>query len=254
MNKIIYFSIALLIKLSIAFSVAQEQTNLIKYRLISMPKDTNSYIVSNFSMYFNQNQSVVIFDGDTKIGNDTTVRIGKKQITGKAKIYKNFSTNKMLAKESAFNEPVLVDEAIPKIEWKILTETKKIEKIKCQKAECDFRGRHYTAWFAPEIPIGNGPWKFQGLPGLILEASDNKNEFRFQFVGLYMPSPKGNAIKIEPIQPTDKEKTLSFTQFASLSKENLSRFRKMMMADPSVVKYGATFKIDVKTIEILPDN
>lgn len=57
--------------------------------------------------------------------------------------------------------------------WKLHKETKKIGDFNCQKATIKFRGRNYTAWFTNEIPIRYGPWKFQGLSGLILEVYDD---------------------------------------------------------------------------------
>ena len=49
---------------------------------------------------------------------------------------------------------------------------------------CNFRGRTYEAWFTTEIPVKDGPWKFHGLPGLILEVYDIQKHYSFVFVGL----------------------------------------------------------------------
>ncbi|HTN68436.1 MAG TPA: GLPGLI family protein, partial [Dysgonamonadaceae bacterium] len=54
----------------------------------------------------------------------------------------------------------------------------------CQMAVCNFRGREWTAWFATYIPVSDGPWKFGGLPGLIMEAYDKGNQYVFTIVGL----------------------------------------------------------------------
>jgi GLPGLI family protein len=68
--------------------------------------------------------------------------------------------------------------------WKILNETDTIASYSCQKATLNFRGREYTAWFATDIPVSEGPWKFKGLPGLILKAEDTKGLFSFKLIGL----------------------------------------------------------------------
>ncbi len=63
-----------------------------------------------------------------------------------------------------------------KFEWKLGSGEKEIQGVKCKNAFTNFRGREYEAWYATEIPINAGPWKFCGLPGLIVEVSDKKGE------------------------------------------------------------------------------
>ncbi len=65
------------------------------------------------------------------------------------------------------------------IKWEILEESKTINALVCYKAIGSFRGRTYTVWFTLDIPVSFGPWKLNGLPGLILEASDSKKEYLF---------------------------------------------------------------------------
>lgn len=71
------------------------------------------------------------------------------------------------------NEIIIVKENAFDWKWKLHKETKKIGKFSCQKATIKFRGRNYTAWFSNQIPVRYGPWKFQGLSGLILEVYDD---------------------------------------------------------------------------------
>lgn len=72
------------------------------------------------------------------------------------------------------DEKIMYTESLSKIKWEISNEHKKIADYDCIKAKCVFRGRSYSAWFTTDIPIQLGPWKFNGLPGLIIEISDEK--------------------------------------------------------------------------------
>lgn len=99
-------------------------------------------------------------------------------------IYKNYPEGKIT--ETAYFEMQdwRYEEDWEKPEWEISDETKEILGYQCFKATADYRGRRWTVWFAPEIPVQDGPWKLCGLPGLILEAIDNHREFHFIANGL----------------------------------------------------------------------
>lgn len=69
-----------------------------------------------------------------------------------------------------------------KIDWKISNETKKNQDYTLQKATAIFGGRNWIAWFNNEIPFNEGPFKFRGLPGLIFEIKDDKNNFIYNLI------------------------------------------------------------------------
>lgn len=68
--------------------------------------------------------------------------------------------------------------------WTVGTETQLILGHKCQKATCNWRGRNFVAWFASDIPVRLGPWKFNGLPGLILKVYDTEKLYVYEAVSL----------------------------------------------------------------------
>lgn len=91
--------------------------------------------------------------------------------------------------------------------WNILEATKLISNYKVQKATTTYAGRDYIAWFTTEIPITDGPFKFNGLPGLILEISDTEEDYVFNFTGLENISPKlSYKINFKQYINTDKNK------------------------------------------------
>lgn len=69
-----------------------------------------------------------------------------------------------------------------KLRWLLENDIKLIEGFECQKATITVFGRKFIAWFSKEIPINDGPFKFHGLPGLILELYDTKMHYHFQMI------------------------------------------------------------------------
>jgi len=123
---------------------------------------------------------------------DSTEKIGEKDLppkpgefknsviiqtidTQKIIIYKNFTSDQLAflnPKGIGFKEEEIYSDSLHNFNWNLLHDTAIINSLFCRKAVCAWRGRNYIAWYAPSIPISNGPWKFGGLPGLIMEVYD----------------------------------------------------------------------------------
>ena len=72
----------------------------------------------------------------------------------------------------------------PSMQWTLGTEKQTICGYQCQKATCHWRGRDYEAWFTSAIPLKSGPWKFGGLPGLIMKIYDTKHLYTWEAVSV----------------------------------------------------------------------
>ena len=68
----------------------------------------------------------------------------------------------------------------------------------CHKAITTFRGRTWTVWYTLDLPYSDGPWKFCGLPGLVLYAYDSEDKFRFNCIGI----EKGDGHEIKMKMPS----------------------------------------------------
>lgn len=69
------------------------------------------------------------------------------------------------------------DEPLSEMTWEIKEDSvNNILGYECIMAESNYHGRHWKAWFTPDIPLADGPWKLHGLPGIILKA-DGGDDF-----------------------------------------------------------------------------
>ncbi|MGE8556477.1 MAG: GLPGLI family protein [Chryseobacterium jejuense] len=84
------------------------------------------------------------------------------------------------------------------IQWSVHPEKNTVKEYNVQKATADFGGRKWTAWFCTDIPVQDGPYKFRGLPGMILKIEDSTGSHSFTLAGIKKLSDQ----EIEKISPT----------------------------------------------------
>lgn len=119
-------------------------------------------------------------------------------------IYQFANEKKLITNKRLINS-YLIEEELPQISWNISEDTSTISGLKCQKATTHFKGRDYIAWFCQDLPFQSGPWKLNGLPGLIVEAYDTKKEVIFKFEGFE---------KVNNLPPVE-EKEITLTGFSA---------------------------------------
>lgn len=134
-------------------------------------------------------------------------------------IFINFESEELIT-GSYFGKTLYTKaEPLTKLAWTIQPQKKKILAQECQRAITTFGGRNYTVWFAPAIPINAGPWKLNGLPGIILAANDEKNEIEFTCIKITMPEEN------VPLIAASKSAT-------RLSTEKFNKAKKMFDKNP----------------------
>jgi GLPGLI family protein len=113
-----------------------------------------------------------------------------------------------------------VSEDLPKLSWVLSEEEKTIGGFVCKQAFTSFRGREYEAWYAIHLPLPMGPWKLNGLPGLILEAVDQEGVVVFQFYSFQIildPS-----VRIDP--PPCEARKVPFKTFFEAQYKDADKF------------------------------
>lgn len=100
--------------------------------------------------------------------------------------YIGFPEDKITVIDQIGKTKFIYHEEQEKMLWKIYKDTITINGYKCQKAGISFKGRNYEAWFTEEIPISAGPFKFNGLPGLIIKIGDVGSNYLYECVNVEM--------------------------------------------------------------------
>ncbi|MCP9198904.1 GLPGLI family protein [Gramella sp. GC03-9] len=146
------------------------------------------------------------------------------------KIFKDHTNQEIWFVEKFFKDKIKYQEELKPQNWQIHPETDTIAGYRAQKATTRFRGRNYTAWFTPEIPVPEGPYKFSGLPGLIVEVFDDQKHYHFKLKGFQELKPGVSQII--------KEK-----DYLEMDKSEFSKIRDNFKRDPLSVMRSGGLKI-----------
>ena len=100
------------------------------------------------------------------------------------KCLKDFNNSNITIWDSSMGDKYRYEVAMDDLNWELGDSIKEVMGYECHSATADYHGRHWTAWFAPELAIQDGPWQLCGLPGLIMEAYTDDGSYRFDIKGL----------------------------------------------------------------------
>ncbi len=150
-------------------------------------KNTLNFYFNNkngFSEFINLNRNEDTAEFN-ELDNNLTINIKNKDTIGQQFF---LSKDSIIFRDHIYTErvfiPVIVSEKMPSYNWKLESDTITLSNYLCNKAKLEFRGRNFTFWYTTEIPTKFGPWKFFGLPGLIVKIESDDKTILFQLTNL----------------------------------------------------------------------
>lgn len=213
------------------------QTNRFVYQVTMKPDASDKNDIKTENAYLDISAEKSIFYSENRIKRDSII-----QATIQSGGARGFNRDQMQNLRSIINYSIEKDKKDQKIifkdrigrdvytyeedrplNWKIMPETTKIGEYKVQKAETDFGGRKWTAWFTTDLPYQDGPYKFGGLPGLIVKVEDDKGEYSFDLMKNYkiadFPTLNqfGNTIKVKRADYIKQQKKFMADPMAFMS-------------------------------------
>ncbi|WP_431611472.1 GLPGLI family protein [Chryseobacterium sp. 'Rf worker isolate 10'] len=189
-----------IIALALFIQNVSAQTNRFVYQVTMKPDAENKTDIKTENAYLDISPEKSVFYSENRIKRDSIMQkafqggggrgsINRDQMEGlrtniNYSVEKDKTNQKTYFKDRIGRDLYSYEEDRP-LNWKIGSETRKIGEYKVQKAETDFGGRKWTAWFTTDLPYQDGPYKFGGLPGLIVKVEDDKGEYSFDLMKNY---------------------------------------------------------------------
>lgn len=242
--KLYFFILFLLGTITTNAQIANSLEKRLVYRLDYQPDTTDSKRIETefFLLDFSDKRSVFrseathvkdsILNADNPnnlLGTPKTqfrYTIVKKSENNTIISYYDYTTFKFIVE----NEPVILD-------WEIQEESKEILGYTCLAATTNFKGRTYTAFFTESIPVSDGPYKFKGLPGMILELYDTENHFHFK------------TIAVQNLPAAYNYHLSRFEGYKTISKKELLEFEEKVKEKPSLILMNPGIQLSPEAYE-----
>lgn len=177
--------------------------------------------------YYLQNKQNEATDSLNKIDNNgDEIHVHATITDGTNLIYINkYSDPLLYSREIRFSSNVSwIKEKKSDLKWQLSDSTRKIGDYLCNYASCEFRGRKYNVWYTTDIPLSVGPWKLRGLPGLILDVSDDDNMVMFSAVKI--EKTNSNPLNIQ----IPKEKLIDFKDYFNSREKDINELKKKIIS------------------------
>ncbi|MDR2293325.1 MAG: GLPGLI family protein [Prevotellaceae bacterium] len=177
----------------------------------------NLEIGKNISKFYSYHNYMV---DSIRSNSDPSIWMFYKTTSNQYTLFLNYPKNKTTVYDNAMGTVTYFEytEAFEIPKWTVHNETQTVLSHPCRKATCRFRGRDYEAWYAIDIPISRGPYKFSGLPGLILKIADTENLYSFECTGI----EKVNAPMYKRYSKDVKTVRTTREEFISMNKKGYS--------------------------------
>jgi GLPGLI family protein len=156
-------------------------------------------------------------------------------------IYKEYPKDKITTYDIILGGAYTYEEDKDMFNWEIINETKEIAGYKCYNAETNFGGRTYIAWFTTDIPINDGPYKFNGLPGLIVDIKDTKDDYHFELTNFSKQKEKDYIV-------------LSMFDYTKVAPCEFKEIRKNRLNNLRTIMQESEFKVSEGQMELSVEN
>ena len=218
MRKIcVFLSLTLLSVFVHSQNIVVEYNHLITFPAISTNSIYKLELKKDKSVYYQVKSNFT-----EKEGNDV-MQINENVIPF---VIKDFSNKTIIYNQPIINSIKFIEDNLPSQTWILKNDTKKIKNFTCKKAITTFRGRKYTAWYTEELSVIGGPWKFDGLPGLILSVRSDDGVLNIEATKI----EKKINLELKKFR-FNKKKLITWEEYCSKYKKVIRRIRKNFQAD-----------------------
>jgi GLPGLI family protein len=168
----------------------------------------------------------------------------KKEV--KTYIYKDREKGVMVSREVALTE-LFVKDKLDLFKWNLQNEKIKILGYECQKATASYRGREYVAYFTTDLPYKAAPWKFHGLPGVVLNAYSTDNYLKMEATEVAIKETRLPIVNVYV-----GLKHITWGEFVDIYKESITKLIKLRKAkNAKMGAMGESFDKAPSNIEII---
>ena len=161
--------------------IEKEKNNGLKGNLELLNNSLKNYQNKmSFSLTFNKFESMYSMNKMLNFDFDRQMVFAMAITKAKDIVYTDLKNRITLKKVKTLGEEFNVKTNLDSIKWKLTQDEKTIGGYRCFKAVTKSifkKDLIIEAWYSPNIPFGFGPRGYGGLPGLILELTENKITF-----------------------------------------------------------------------------